>query len=120
MNGNWFAQQHRLPIAVVSYGFLYFLSWEGELGQFFISWGEVVLSWGMGSLVWGGGGGGELPLHLPWINPSARQLLCNDHNNVHAIYLYSMTDMQGYYKPACSDPPQTIPSELGFRAGIGE
>ena len=29
---------------------------------------------GNGFIGWGGGGGGELPLHLPWINPSARQL----------------------------------------------
>ena len=58
-------------------------------------------------------GGG--PLHLPWINP--RQLyamtiiiMCMP---LSLHYLYSMTDMQGCYKPACSDPPMTIPSELG-------
>ena len=72
MNGNWFAPQHRLPSCGLN-GFLYFLSWEGnELGRLFISWGEVVLSWGINGFI--GLGGGELPLHLPWINPSARQL----------------------------------------------
>ena len=56
-------------LAVVSMASLIFYLGRGN-GRFFVSWGEVVLSWRMGSLVWGG----ELPLHLPWINPSARQL----------------------------------------------
>ena len=90
MNGSWFAPQHRLLN-----GFLYFLSWKGELGRFFVSWGKYYHDGEGGFIGLEGGGGGGLPLHLPWINPSARQLYamtiiicaCLLH------YLYGMTDM---------------------------
>ena len=69
MNGNWFAPQHRLPSCGLN-GFPYFLSWEGEWTiLYFLGGSCIIMENGFIGL-----GGGELPLHLPWINPSARQL----------------------------------------------
>ena len=41
---------------------------------YFLRGSCIIMGNGFIGLALGGGGGGELPLHLPWINPSARQL----------------------------------------------
>ena len=82
--------------------FIFYLG-RGNLDDSLFLGGSIIMMGKVGSLVWGGGGG-ELPLHLPWINPSARR---------RAMNMCMPLALSLWHKPACSDPPQTILSELG-------